>query len=225
MVCVPLNAQHRRARRQWAVEHCEWGHGEWSSVLFSDESRFSLQSDNRRILIWRERGTRNYPAHVREVSQYGGGGLMVWAGISVGRRTPLHIIRNGTLTALRYRDEILRPHVVPMAADIGDRFIFVDDNARPHRARLVDAMLRDEGIERMVWPASSPDLNPIEHVWDTLGRRIAARPAPPTTLQQLEMALLEEWVDIPQAVVDNLIGSMQNRCAAVIAVHGDHMPY
>ncbi|GFU78065.1 transposable element Tcb2 transposase [Trichonephila clavipes] len=100
-----------------------------------------------------------------------------------------------------------------------------DDNARPHRARLVENMLEAERIQLMEWPACSPDLNPIEYVWDMLGRRIAARPRPPATVQDLENPLFEEWNSIPQSLIDNLIASMANRCAAILAVRGDHTPY
>ncbi|GFV94537.1 transposable element Tcb2 transposase [Trichonephila clavipes] len=86
-------------------------------------------------------------------------------------------------------------------------------------------MLEAETIQRMEFPACSPDLNPIEHVWDMLRRRIAARPRPPATVRDLEIALLEEWNSIPQSLIDNFIASMANRCAAVLAVRGDHTPY
>ncbi|GFV31315.1 transposable element Tcb2 transposase [Trichonephila clavipes] len=89
---------------------------------------------------------------------------------------------------------------MPYAGAIGDSFVFQDDNVRPHRARLV-------------------------HVWDILGRRIAARQRPPATVRDLEIALLEEWNSIPQSLIDKLIASMANRCAAVSAVRGDHTPY
>ncbi|GFW96134.1 transposable element Tcb2 transposase [Trichonephila clavipes] len=105
------------------------------------ESQFSLECDTRRVIVWRDRGTRNNPAFVRERSQYRRAGWMVWGGISIGGRTDLHIIRNGTLTGRRYADEILRPHVIPYAGAIGNSFVFQDDNARPHRARLVENML------------------------------------------------------------------------------------
>ncbi|GFW69217.1 transposable element Tcb2 transposase [Trichonephila clavipes] len=100
-----------------------------------------------------------------------------------------------------------------------------DGNARPHRARLVEIMLEAETIQRMEWPACSPDLNPIEHVRDMLGRCIAARPRLPATVRDLEIALLEEWNSIPQSLIDKLIASMANRCAAVLAVRGDYTPY
>ncbi|GFV12729.1 transposable element Tcb2 transposase [Trichonephila clavipes] len=123
----------------------------------------------------------------------------------------LYIIRDGPLTARRYRDEILRPIVVTYAAAIGDDFILMDDNCRPHRANLVEDFLFEEGIVRMEWPGCSPDMNPIEHVWDALGRRVAGLQPPPQTLQELERALLEEWDKIPQLVIKSIIDCMRQR--------------
>ncbi|GFY06461.1 transposable element Tcb2 transposase [Trichonephila clavipes] len=168
--------------------------------------RFSIQPDNRRIFIWRDRGSSNNPAFGHESVRFGGGGLLVYGGISIDGRTDLYIIRDRPLPARRYRDEILRPIVVPYAAAIGDEFILMDDNCRPHRANLVENFLFEEGIVRMEWIACSPDMNPIEHVWDALGRRVADRNPP--ILQELERALLEEWDRIPQLVINSLIDSM-----------------
>ncbi|GFX35161.1 transposable element Tc3 transposase [Trichonephila clavipes] len=94
---------------------------------------------------------------------------------------------------------------------MGAEFLFMDDNARPHRANTVDECLQSEDITRMDWPAYSPDLNPIEHVWDMLDRRIATRQPPPTCLPELRRALLDEWCNIPQDQIDNLILSMPRR--------------
>ncbi|GFU19561.1 transposable element Tcb1 transposase [Trichonephila clavipes] len=91
---------------------------------------------------------------------------------------------------------------------MGAEFLFMDDNAHPHRANIVDECLQSEDITRMDWPAYSPDLNPIEHVWDTLGRRIAARQPPPPCLPELQRALHDVWYNIPQDQIDNLILSM-----------------
>ncbi|GFV75617.1 transposable element Tcb2 transposase [Trichonephila clavipes] len=197
-------------------------------LLLATGRRVSSQASrvrHRRVLVWRDRGTRNNPAFIHERSQYRRAGCMVWGGINIVRRMDLHIIQNGTLICRRYADEILRPHVIAYAVAIGDSFVFQDDNARPHRARLVENMLEAETIQRMEWPACSSDLNPIEHVWDMLGRRIAVQPRPPATVRDLKIALLVEWNSIPQSLNDNLIASMANRCAAVLAVRGDHTPY
>ncbi|GFY01084.1 transposable element Tcb2 transposase [Trichonephila clavipes] len=83
MVCVRLTSRHRRDRREWATEHVNWRRNEWSNVLFSDESRFSIHPDNRLIFIWRERGSRNNPAFVHESVRFGGGGVLVYGGISL----------------------------------------------------------------------------------------------------------------------------------------------
>ncbi|GFU17998.1 transposable element Tc3 transposase [Trichonephila clavipes] len=66
-------------------------------------------------------------------------------------------------------------------------------------------------ISRMDWPAYSPDFNPIEPARDMLGRRIAARQPPPTCLPELRRALLDEWCNIPQDQIDNLILSLPRR--------------
>ncbi|UYV73095.1 hypothetical protein LAZ67_10001806 [Cordylochernes scorpioides] len=211
MVCIPLTSAHRRARLNWGLGHHAWTHDQWANVLFSDESRFSLNTDSRRVFIWREPGIRYHPR----------GSLLVWAGISSSRRTPLHIFSGGTLTAQRYRDEILEPYLRPYRDQIGHNLIFMDDNARPHRARLVNEYLQSENIRRMDWPARSPDLNPKEHVWDALGRRIGARHPSPRTLVELRTALLEEWGLLPLDLLQSLVNSMRARCETLIAVRAN----
>ncbi|GFU87599.1 transposable element Tcb2 transposase [Trichonephila clavipes] len=68
-------------------------------------------------------------------------------------------------------------------------------------------------------------MNPIEHVWDALGRQIAGHQPLPQTLQEQERALLEEWDRIPQLVINSLIDSMPQRCSTLLAVRGNHTPY
>ncbi|GFV93540.1 transposable element Tcb1 transposase [Trichonephila clavipes] len=176
---VPLTATHCRLRLTWSREHALWTPQQWPCVMFSDESRFSLQSDSRRTLIWRVPGTRYHQENTIERHRYGGAGWLVWGGIILGSRTDLHV-QSVAMTGHIYRDVILEQHVPLFRGAMGAEFLFMDDNARPHRANIVDECLQSEDITRMDWPAYSPDLNPIEHVWDMLGRRIAARnPLPP----------------------------------------------
>ncbi|GFX07780.1 transposable element Tcb1 transposase [Trichonephila clavipes] len=189
--CVPLTVTHCRLRLIWSREHALWIPQQWSCVMFSDKSRFSWQSDSHRNLIWRAPGTRYHQENNTERHLYGGAGWLVWGGIILGSRTDLHV-QSVTMTGHIYQDVILEQHVRLFRGAMGAEFLFMDDNARHHRANIVDECLQSEDITRMVWPAYSPDLNPIEHVWDMLGRRIAARQPPPTCLPELRRALLDE---------------------------------
>ncbi|GFW15955.1 transposable element Tcb2 transposase [Trichonephila clavipes] len=177
--CVPLTPAHQRRRTLWCREHRNWRDNEWGRVLFTDESRFSLSSDSHRILIWRERGSRNHPSNIIE------------------------------------RDR----------GAMGLQFLFMDDNAPCHRTVAAEQLLESEDIERMDWLARSPDLNPIEHVRDFLGRRLAARTLPPVTVRELRLALQDEWAAMPQQLIDTLILSMGRRCETCLAVRGDHISF
>ncbi|GFY01990.1 transposable element Tc3 transposase [Trichonephila clavipes] len=194
-------------------------------VLFSDESRFSLSSDCRRQLIWRESGTAYRPENIQEKDRYPTCSIMVWAGIMINGRTCLHVVANGTMTGQRYIDEVLLPHVRLFRGAVGDKFVFMDDNATCHRTLAVQDCLDSEGIQRLVWPARSPVLNPIENVWDALGRQVAGRNYPPTNKNSLILALTEEWDKLPQQPLDNVVQSMVRRVECCITLHGGHIPY
>ncbi|GFX43688.1 transposable element Tcb2 transposase [Trichonephila clavipes] len=223
--CLPLKVDHRRHRLQWCREHKNWTTDQWSHVLFTDESRFSTRSDSQRVLNRREIGTRFYTSNNKERHHYGGPGVLVWGGIMLNRQTELHIFDRGSVIGDRYCEEVLLPHVCLFRGAIGPDFTFMDDNARPHQSLAVEELLESEDITRMDCPAYSPDLNPIEHVWDALARRIAARLNHPENTQQLKQMLIEEWVLLPQEMLHQLVLSMRRRCEATIAVRGGHIPY
>ncbi|GFV84736.1 transposable element Tc3 transposase [Trichonephila clavipes] len=190
-----------------------------------DESRFSLSSDSHRILIWRERGNRNHPSNIIERERYGGRGVLVWGGIMLGSRKDLHIFDAGSVNGTRYCNEILLPYVRLFRGAMGLQFLFIAGNAPCHRTVAAEQLLESEDIERMDWPARSRNLNPIEHVWDFLGRRLAARTFPPVTIRELRLALQDEWAAMPQQLIDTLILSMGRRYETCLAVRGDHIPY
>ena len=212
-------------RLAWARDHVTWTQNDWAPVLFTDESRFSVDFTDRRARVWRMPNERFATVCVAEHDRFGGGSVMVWAGISAQGKTDLHVIDNGTLTALRYVNEILDVYVRPYAGAVGENFILMDDNARAHRARITDQYLEQATIVRMEWPARSPDLNPIEHAWDMLQTAVSSRPVQPASVQELRQAFLEEWDQIPQYKIRRLISSMQMRCQAVIEARGHHTRY
>ena len=147
---------------------------------------------------------------------------MVWGAISLTGRSPLVDVQ-GRLNAARYVEEILRPHVLPLLN--APHAQFQQDNARPHTARLTTAFLNQHQVQVLPWPSLSPDMNPIEHLWDELDRRVRGREAAPTNHRELLEALQEEWDAIPQQDIRALIESMPRRCRQLVAARGGHTPY
>ena len=82
--------------------------------------------------------------------------------------------------------------------------------------------LNQNHIRVLPWPPLSPDLSPIEHLWDQLGRKVRERHNPPETLLDLGNALVDEWNNMPQHRINTLIGSMRRRCEAVVDARGGH---
>ena len=218
-VGVPLSQRHRQARLAWTRQHRRWTNQHWATVLFTDELRFLLDMLDRRRRVWRRRCERYVNCAIVEDDRYGGGSLMVWGGISVRSRTEL-LVLNGTLTGQRYINEVLQPVVLPFVQQH-----LQDNNARPHRARIVQQFLQHNNVDHLDWPARSPDLSPIEHVWDILGQSVRQSVPRPRTLQTLGAALQEEWRRIPQLQIARLIRSMRRRCVACIDATGGHTRY
>ena len=196
---------HRQARLVFGRRHIRWSRRRWGNVLFTDESHVNLSWADGRRRVWRRRNKDIEDAGVQEVEAFGGGGLLVWGGISTNGKTEL-VVMNGNMNAQRYIQEILRPHVVPYARVLGNNFILMDDNATSHRARITTRFLDDEDIERLSpWPSKSPDLNPIEHLWAQLKYRVNRKIRPTTTLNGLRRILQREWAAIDQHRIRRLV--------------------
>ncbi|GFV38436.1 transposable element Tcb2 transposase [Trichonephila clavipes] len=197
--CVPLTPAHRRRHSLWCREHQNWRDNEWGRVLFTDESRFSLSSDSHRILIWRERRSRNHPSNIIERDRYGGRGVLVWGGIMFGSRTDLHIFDAGSVNGTRYCNKILLPYVRLFRGTMGLQFFFLmDDNAPCHRTGAAEQLLES--------------------------RRLASRTLPPVTIRELRWALQDEWAAMPQQLIETLILSMGRRCETCLAVRERSYP-
>ena len=186
------------------------------------KARFTLYRADGRFRVYRRRGERFADACVVERDRFGGGSVMVWGGIAHGIKSQLIIVA-GNMAAVRYRDEILRPVAVPLVQQ--RNLILQQDNARPHVARVCQDFLANNNIAPLAWPPYSPDLTPIEHMWDELDRRVRKCRNPPATLAQLRNALIDELNNIPMRTVNALVNSIQRRIRAATAARGGHTRY
>ena len=166
-----LLPRHRAARLTWCRRYLRFKIQDWANILFTDESRFHLDSSDGRSRIYRRVGERYADACVIQRQSFGGGSVMVWGGITAHGRTPLVVVA-GNLTGIRYRDEIVQPYVIPFIQAQANNVTFQQDNARPHVVRVVRAYLTQQNVDLLPWPAVSPDLSPIEHVWGEMERRL-----------------------------------------------------
>ncbi|GFW45625.1 transposable element Tcb2 transposase [Trichonephila clavipes] len=193
-----------------------WNVTDWQKVVFRDESRFVLGTENNRVRVWRRPGERyNSPTlFYRHCPHSWCNGLGAIAYVS---RSTL-IVMCGTLTGQRYVDDILRPHVGPFLNGLPGA-IFQQDNARPHTARVSQHFLRH--FQTLPWPSRSPDLSPVEHVWNPLKRQMPSC----HSVHHLELAFQDLWAHLPQDNIRCIINSMPDRVAACIAAGGGPTRY
>lgn len=219
-----LTIRHKVLRLQWARDHQHLTVQHWQHVIFADESRFLLYRVDGRIRVRRLAGERLHEACVQETLIGGGGSVHVWGAFHSGAKSDLVVLR-ANVTGVRYRD-LMRHDLLPWARnEFRNNFRYQHDNAPAHTARVVRDFMDQEGVLMLSQPSCSPDANPIEHLWDALGRAVTSRDPQPTNLAQLEQFLAEEWARLPIITLRNLVHSMPRRLAAMIDSRGGHTRY
>ena len=219
-----LTANHRRLRLEWAQRWRNLTVAHWQHVIFGDESRFQLYPVDGRLRVRRLPGERFRPGCQAHRVQAGGGSVHVWGAFHNSAKSPL-VLPDGYLTGVLYRG-ILQNTLVSFARHyFGDNYRYQDDNATPHRARVIFDFLLQGNVTKMEQPPRSPDCNPIEHLWDELGRAISSMDNPPQNLDELRQALLDKWAQIPVKRLQRLVASMPRRLAAIIAARGGNTRY
>lgn len=212
-----ISKKNRLARLKFATEHVGWTPQQWAEVIWTDESKFLLFGSDGRTYVRRPVGTRYDVRYQVPSVEHGGGSVMLWGCFSSRGMGPIHRV-NGIMDRNVYLN-ILETVLYPFArSTFGRSFIVQQDNDPKHCSRLVKQWFDRRRVTLMNWPSQSPDLNPIEHMWEELERRLRHKRA--KNADEKYQQLKEEWERIPQAVIDALIESMPRRCQAVIDAKG-----
>ena len=162
---------------------------EWFSIIWSDESKFNLFGNDGRVYVRRRIGEDLLPECVQQTVKFGGGNVMVWGCISCDGVGTIAKVE-GRMKGSDYI-RLLSKHLLPYMRSMGSNYIFMDDNAPCHRSKAVLNWMQSKNLKRMeVWPPQSPDLNPIEHVWDLLETKLDSYK--PKNLTELEQRIKEE---------------------------------
>jgi len=207
------------ARRGWSLK-------DWKRVVWSDECRIELWQGSRDRRIRRTKLERFHPDCIAPTVKHGGGSLMVWACFRWNKLGPI-IVVDGTMDSRKYID-ILENQLCPFWKNMKRQrssLWFQDDGAPCHRSGFVKNWKIENGIKALPWPAQSPDLNPIEHLWNIVKRKIQKRRPLPRNLDQLKDAIYEEWRSIDGLILKKLVSSMPSRIQYVIRRKGYQTKY
>ena len=218
-----ISIVNKRKRLQWAKEHVLKDDTFWNMIIWSDKSKFNLYGADGGAKVYRRVGEEYNVKCLKATFKFCGGNVMVWGCMSASGVGKIEFI-DEKMDQHLYRS-ILERNLVASAGKLGlgTEFIFQHDNDPKHKAGSVTRYLAANGINVLDWVAQSPDLNPIEHLWSVVEKRMKDRA--PKNKNELKELVLDVWSSINQEITSKLVSSMKNRCRAVIEADGGPTRY
>lgn len=218
-----LSINDKKKRLKWCKERKNWSIEKWSSVIFTDESNYEVLNRKTKFWYWTKKIDNNQFKIVLPKTQGGGGSVGIWGCMNISG-TGISQIYEGRLNQYRYKDILIDN--LPPSIDLfslADDYIYQQDNASCHTAASITDYFEENNINCMTWPARSPDLNPIEHLWVWIDQKLHERQI--KNIDQLKQAITETWLNIPIELCRKLVESMPKRINACIKAKGGHIKY
>lgn len=197
------------ARRHLCEVSAEDRDKQWENILWSDESKVNLFGSDAPTRVRRPPNTEFKSRHTIKTVKHGGGNIKIWGCFSFNGVGPLFWIKQ-TMTKEIYRN-ILSDVMLPYARqNMAENWKFQQDNDPKHTAKVVKKWFEDNQVTVLEWPSQSPDLNPIEHLWNDLKKRLPKYKI--ANQEQLWREIQKAWYDIPKSTCERLVMSMNRRC-------------
>jgi transposase len=221
-----LLSRHRAARLEWAQKHKDWTIEDWKTIVWSDETKINRLGSDGRQWVWMKKGEKRSERTVKSTVKFGGGSVMMWGCMTwwgVGYACRIEGTMDKYLYVSILEDELLAS-LEYHGLDV-EEMTFQQDGDPKHRSGLATEWFSDHGMKVMDWPAQSPDLNPIEHLWSHIKRELGKYEEPPKGIIELWSRVEKVWEETPEEVCQNLIRSMPSRVEAVLQARGGHTKY
>jgi transposase len=224
---LPLNAQRKKARLQFARKYKDWTVHDWQRVIYSDETKINRFGSDGKQWTWVQEGTALQDHNVNQVYKHGGGSIFLWGCITAEGPGNLVKIDGGLDSALYC--QILAEDLLGTLAYYQiskDRIYLLHDNDPKHRSRMTQEWLKRNEVKVIDWPAYSPDLNPIENMWYFVKCELAKYDEPPKGMLELWERVEHIWNNkIDKDMCLRYINSMPERIQAVIKAKGGETKY
>ena len=221
-----LSQRHKRERMDFAIHHRHWTVDDWMRIIWSDEVKINRLGSDGRKWVYKRAGEALSDRLVEGSLKFGGGSLMMWGCMTW--EGPGYACRiDGKMDADLYcqilEDEL--QGTLEFYNKSPDNVIFQQDNDPKHTSKKARSWFEDHGFTVMKWPAQSPDLNPIEHLWHHIKTKLRGYDEPPKGIHELWERVEAEWEKIDPKVCQNLIESMPRRVEAVYKAKGGYTKY
>ncbi|KAG1038407.1 hypothetical protein G6F43_012693 [Rhizopus delemar] len=223
-----LTKEHMKRRLAWARKYLNWSVDQWRQVVFSDEVKINIWGSDGVKYYWVRPGDVLRPYHLDFTVKHGGGHLFMWGCITANGVGYGCQVYDGTMNSEVYQ-QILGTTYMETLGYYGldkSQVYLQQDNDPKHKSKSTIKWLIENDVQYIDdWPAQSPDLNPIEHVWHQLKLQLSTYDTHARNVDELWERVDKEWNKSDADICRRYIDTMPSRIKAVIKAKGGHTTY